>query len=253
MVAKLIKIASLLSILLLSNCCSNPKWMKTTGDNSQNSLDWVGTYTGILSCVDCQGSQTVLKINKDLTYSLISQRKGKSDNATEWKGHFKWNDKGSAITLANNDQNGQPLKFQIGENRVMQLDAKGNKISGDSTDLTKMNDSITNKYWRLVELNGKAINKNMPNYFLKIYSENNRFNAKAGCNSMGGEYTITNRLGIKFSKIMSTKMACANMADETVLSDILEKVDNFSLNGSQLALNKAKMASLARFELSYFD
>ena len=149
MVAKLIKIASLLSILLLSNCCSNPKWMKTTGDNSQNSLDWVGTYTGILSCVDCQGSQTVLKINKDLTYSLISQRKGKSDNATEWKGHFKWNDKGSAITLANNDQNGQPLKFQIGENRVMQLDAKSNKMSGDSTDLTKMNDSITNKYWRL--------------------------------------------------------------------------------------------------------
>ena len=138
MTAKLIQTASLLGILLLFEHCTHQNSIKTMGDNSRNSLDWAGTYTGVLSCVDCQGKQTVLKINKDLTYSLINKRKGKSDNATEFTGRFKWNDKGSAIILANNDQNGQQMLFQIGENRVMQLDAKGNKISGDSTNLIKI-------------------------------------------------------------------------------------------------------------------
>ncbi len=33
----------------------------STGDNSQNSLDWPGTYTGTLPCADCEGIKTEIK------------------------------------------------------------------------------------------------------------------------------------------------------------------------------------------------
>jgi heat shock protein HslJ len=38
------------------------------------------------------------------------------------------------------------------------------------------------------------------------------------------------------------------METEQEFAKMLEKVDNYSLNGNQMTLNKARMAPLARFE-----
>ena len=42
----------------------------TTDDinNSENSLDWAGIYTGVLSYADCEGIQTVLRIDANKNY-----------------------------------------------------------------------------------------------------------------------------------------------------------------------------------------
>ncbi len=47
---------------------------------------------------------------------------------------------------------------------------------------------------------------------------------------------------------MSTKMACENMDVEYGLSKALSAADNYSLQGDNLSLNKARMAPLARFK-----
>ena len=55
---------SLLFILFFGSCKENNSKKTTTtttlGDNSQNALDWAGTYKGILPCADCEGMKMQL-------------------------------------------------------------------------------------------------------------------------------------------------------------------------------------------------
>src|SRR5262249_20486174 len=48
--------------------------------NSRNSLDWAGTYEGVLPCADCLGTKTRLTLNHDDSYRLVTQAQG-SQNA----------------------------------------------------------------------------------------------------------------------------------------------------------------------------
>jgi len=50
-------------------------------DNSLNSLDWPGIYRGVLPCADCEGIETEIKINADLTYVISSTYLGKNEEA----------------------------------------------------------------------------------------------------------------------------------------------------------------------------
>lgn len=45
--------------------------------NAQNSLDWPGSYTGILPCADCSGIETILDIKADGNYTLDETYQGK--------------------------------------------------------------------------------------------------------------------------------------------------------------------------------
>ena len=38
--------------------------------SSRNSLDWAGTYEGVLPCADCPGIRTRLTLNRDESYEL---------------------------------------------------------------------------------------------------------------------------------------------------------------------------------------
>jgi len=71
------------------------------GGNSRNSIDWEGTYTGVLPCADCEGIETVIKLSKDLTYSMTSKYIGKSSKTFEGKGSFSWSKEGNKIKLGN--------------------------------------------------------------------------------------------------------------------------------------------------------
>ena len=60
---------------------------------------------------------------------------------------------------------------------------------------------------------------------------------------------MTNTMRIKFSKVFSTQMACADMETESELVKVLEVTDNYSYDGKTLTLNKARMAPLAEFHI----
>jgi copper homeostasis protein (lipoprotein) len=248
-----------LSVFFIS-CKTGSKTMNTqtspAGDNSQVSLDWNGTYYGILPCADCEGVETVLTLNKDLTYLLKTKYRGKPDvSVKESSGTFNWNKEGGKITLSNQ----VPGQYQVGEGRLIHLDAKGNRVTGNLADkyvLQKQSPDITEKYWRLYELNGQKVErsdkvKREPHMILR--RDGNRVNGHGGCNTFNGTYEIMGNERIKFSKMVSTLMACPDMRVEGEFMEVLQTADSYILKGDTLILNRARMAPLARFEAVYFQ
>ncbi len=109
--------------------------------------------------------------------------------------------------------------------------------------------SIEDKRWKLVELNGKPVDKSEETHYIILHSENKRAEAKADCNVLGLPYELKGEFQIKFNNGISTMMACPPGNIEQEFVETLMRVDNFTTNGKVLSLNKARMAPLARFEL----
>lgn len=102
--------------------------------NSQNALDWQGTYKGMTPCADCEGIETELVLNKDLTFVLKTKYLGKENqNVFEEKGTFTWNASGSIISLK--DLKGTPSQYKVGENTLTQLNLEGKAITGLLADM----------------------------------------------------------------------------------------------------------------------
>jgi uncharacterized lipoprotein NlpE involved in copper resistance len=98
-------------------------------DNSSTSLDWPGTYSGIIPCADCEGIETSITLNKDGSYFMTTKYLGKKDAAVnETKGTFAWNKEGNKIALSRIEN--APAWYLVGENRLIQLDMSGNAITG---------------------------------------------------------------------------------------------------------------------------
>ena len=223
---------------------------------SQNAVDWDGTYRGVLHCADCEGIQTTINLTKDLSFTIKTKYLGKSDSVYQTYGKFTWNEKGNTITLTPAD-NAQVTQYLVGENLLTQLDKQGNKITGENAArymLSKSNYEILEKYWKLVELNGKDVA--VDSSFIKephiIFKEsNNRIMGNGGCNGISGEFKVEGLNRITLSKIISTRMACPQMKLESEFLEVLQKADNFNVVGDMLMLNKARMAPLARLKAIY--
>ena len=133
-----------------------------------------------------------------------------------------------------------------------------NKNSGKtSTQTAKAADfdsQITGKYWRVTKLNGKEITVdayNTKEAHIILKTDGNQLTGHSGCNSFFGGYTLNPGNKITFSPIGATRMACPNMETESQLFKVLGTVDNYTINGDTLLLNKAEMAPLAKLEAVY--
>lgn len=244
--------------LLLIAACTTPRDTEETTyttdmHNSQNSLDWAGVYEGIIPCASCEGIETKIRINYDLTYEMARVYVGKNDSIFTKEGTFTWTEDGGSIILDNIPEGEAARKYMVGENLLFQLDLDGNRITGELSDryiLRKRTTGVSDVRWILKEIYGNDIAKNytfreMPH--LTLVSEENRMTGNAGCNSFHGHYEITGEDRIAFSEIASTKIACEEMEVETELFNILETVNTFSIHGDTLIINRARMAPLALF------
>ena len=102
-----------------------------TGDNSQTSLDWPGTYFNTLPCASCEGIETWLTLNADRTFALKTNYLGLNDAREEiFTGNFKWDESGSMVQLEGLIGDA-PGKYKVGENQIWHLDRDGNRIEGD--------------------------------------------------------------------------------------------------------------------------
>ncbi|OOG70461.1 copper resistance protein NlpE [Algoriphagus sp. A40] len=105
-----------------------------TGDNSQTSLDWPGTYFATLPCGHCEGIETWVTLNQDGTFVLKTHHMGLNDDREEiFTGKFTWDPTGSTIQLEGLI-GGAPGKYKVGENQLWHLDQAGNRIEGDLAD-----------------------------------------------------------------------------------------------------------------------
>jgi len=120
--------------------------------------------------------------------------------------------------------------------------------SGQVTDAQVVN--LQDTKWILVELMGVPVDaaKLQKKPFLLLQSAEKRAVGTAGCNNFNGSYELEEAIQrIRFSKMASTLMACEHMEVEAQFLELIETVDNYSLNGNSLTLNRARMAPLARF------
>lgn len=102
-----------------------------TGDNSQTSLDWAGTYFNVLPCASCEGIETWVTLNQDGTFQLKTNYLGLNDAREEiFTGTFKWDDTGSMVQLEGLIGDA-PGKYMVGENQIWHLDRDGNRIEGN--------------------------------------------------------------------------------------------------------------------------
>lgn len=150
--------------MLLISCQSEKSTVETSqdmpyamGDNSRTSLDWNGTYKGVLPCADCEGIEIRLTIKSDGGFERSMKYLGKDDGLFFDRGTFEWDDMGRTILLTG--ENGESQAYQVGENVLFHLDQEGNRISGDLADMYRLEKSfadyaLENKKWVLIELRG---------------------------------------------------------------------------------------------------
>jgi len=225
--------------------------LKSTADNSMTSVDWAGTYQGILPCADCEGIQTQLILNKDLSYMLETRYNGKDEKVFQSKGTFKWDESGSKITLDNENKQ----IYQVGENRIFHLDKDGNRITGAIADnyiLEMEKTELTGKYWKLVRLNGKPVETNEREAFIRFDAEDNRVHGNSSCNTFNGKFELSEGNRIKFPPFAMTKMACIGNNIETEFMQVLGKTTNYSLSSNELILQDEFETTLAKFESDFF-
>ncbi len=97
--------------------------------NAKNSLDYLGTYKGVLPCADCPGIETEIVLNKDETYVKKTKYLEKGDKVFEELGDFTWLEDGNTLSLEGIDT--APTLYFVSENKLIALDQEGNKIEGD--------------------------------------------------------------------------------------------------------------------------
>lgn len=113
------------------------------GDNSQNSLDWNGTYKGTIPCADCEGIAMEITLNKDLTYTSKSVYLGKGKNEFKENGTFSWNKEGSGITTVS--ENKTTSMYKVGENKLILLNSEGKENSDSKmANMYVLNKEVTN-------------------------------------------------------------------------------------------------------------
>lgn len=109
--------------------------------NARLSLDWDGTYTGVLPCADCEGIETTITLDSEGTFVKTWRYLGKDDDTAHTvEGTFQWNDAGSTITL---EQLDAPNQLFVGENVLFHLDMDGNRIEGELADEYKLHKQLT--------------------------------------------------------------------------------------------------------------
>ena len=214
-----------------------------------------------MPCADCEGIKTEIILNLDQTYTISTQYLGKDIQVFKYSGSFIWDENGGKITLKNDENSNENNQYLVGENKLFKLDIDGNRITGDlaEMDVLKKADNlntITNKHWKLVELNGKKIPANTdfkkePHFIL---NENEaKITGNGGCNNFMGSFTINTDNSIQISKLMSTKMACLSIDYEIDYLLFLEKTTHFNLMGDTLILSNKNLKIEAKFEYNYFN
>lgn len=223
------------------------------GDNSQNSLDWAGTYVGTLPCADCAGIETRITLDNEEKYTIQTSylEKGTGEKF-QTEGNFKWDKTGGKITLENINGD-SPNHYLVGENKLFQLDLNGNKIKGDLESnyvLGKIDTYITGKKWHLIEINGQPIdtsNNQLKQGYITLQNGSSQVTGHGTCNRFNGSYTLDVNSQLSFSKMGATRMACPDMNTERAFMQLLELVDSYVIKNDILTFHNAKMAPLAKF------
>lgn len=92
--------------------------------NSQNSVDWPGTYFGTIPAASSPGINTLITLNDDNTFEKTVYYLESNDTPETTTGTFKWSEDKSIITIEENT-------YKVGENQLFMLDINNKEITGE--------------------------------------------------------------------------------------------------------------------------
>ena len=214
--------------------------------NSRNSLDWAGTYEGVLPCADCPGTKTRLTLNQDGSYRLVTQAQGSQNAAKSVTGVFTWQPSGNAITL---DELGGRQQFSVGEGRLTLLRPEGGAAQSSAANLVltlaapaphsrDLEQQLERYRWTLISatdgnnrrIAGLPPGKNRP---VVLSFADSRLSVQGPCNRLVGGYQVTAASQLTVNVRASTMMACdpALMRADSALSILLARPLQVQMTG----------------------
>ena len=257
---KIYFIIGLLSLMVGVNACKSNGNSNTSsdsvvavGDNSNNALDWPGTYSGTIPCKDCLGIQIQVTLNADNTYKASGKYLNEDGSESDYgfSGKIQWKNNGGTVLLEGLNADKISKNFLVGEDKLVQLDSEGKAIESDPTanyTLAKVDMDLVEKYWKLTELMGEPVVTKGKDAYITFKVDGNRVIGNGGCNNLFGTYQLGVANRLSFSQIASSMMMCMdNMETEDGLKKALGAADSYYLQSDTLILNKGRMAPLARF------
>jgi heat shock protein HslJ len=101
--------------------------------------------------------------------------------------------------------------------------------------------TLENTYWKLSEMNGMPVSKLASGKEVHMILTNQggekRIKGFAGCNGLGGDYTVDGNK-VTFT-VITTKMYCEDaMSVENFLTQALQEADTYKIEGETLLLSK---------------
>ena len=113
--------------------------------------------------------------------------------------------------------------------------------------------TLTNTYWKLVELNGAAVLPGEDKELHMILRGDDQVGGYAGCNQFTGSVTVTGD-GLSFGPIASTRRMCAQaMQQEDAFLQALENARRFAISGEDLVIENASGEVTMRFAAVYMQ
>jgi putative lipoprotein len=139
----------------------------------------------------------------------------------------------------------KPVKIMVSQ--VPSTKAKGNAPP------PKPNASLTNTYWKLIELRGEpaALGAGERELHMVLITEGSRVRGFSGCNTFTGTYKVEED-HCQFSQMASTGRACLDgMEQEQHFLSALKDTRRFKISGNSLSLYSAHGQLILRLEAVY--
>jgi len=249
---------------LLAACARAPPPAAALTDqahNSANSLDWAGRYEGITPCADCAGIETIVYLRGNGTFVLSQRYLDREVVARRSAGRFTWDATGRNVML---DTSAGPLRYQVGENQLLQLDREGRRIEGPNAEANVLHKRAgpppdeavaqLDGRWLLIELSGKpvpAVSAQDQPVELRFGRLAGRVSGYTGCNNLTGGFTAGPADRLQLQQLASTRRACIGPNVEDELLRVLLQVSRYTVKGNELQLlPESGSQPLARFRLA---
>jgi heat shock protein HslJ len=232
--------------------------------NSRNSLDWAGTYEGVLACTDCPGTKTRLTLNRDDSYRLVTQAQGSQSAEKSVTGVFTWQPSGNVITL---DERGGRHQFSVGEGRLTLLGPESgaspspaaNRVLTLAAPHSRDLEQQLGRYrWTLVlatDANNRRIAGLPPgqDHPVVLSFDGSRLSVQGPCNRFVGGYQVTGANQLTVNVGASTRMACdpALMQADSAVFNLLAKPLQVQMTGFQGASAQLQLVSPGNGTLNF--
>ena len=113
--------------------------------------------------------------------------------------------------------------------------------------------SLTNTYWKLVELSGDPVAPSESKDLHMILKGQDQVTGYSGCNQFMGSFTETGG-GLSFGPIAGTRRMCESVMDQEVaFLQALENASRYDISGEDMAVRDAQGTVTMRFVAVFLE